>query len=538
MKRSALKPFTLFSKLALWALILLISLPILSLGFSWHRIDSGLWQHLSDNLLLELLGNTFQLLLGVAIGTGVLGISLAWLVTRCEFPGRRWFEWLLFLPFAVPAYVLAFVFLGVFDYAGPVQSFFRNTLNMQGGLDIREGVWGVAFIMSLVFYPYVYLLTRSAFLAQPPNYTEAARSLGDSPFRAFWRVSLPLARPAVIAGLSLALMEVLADFGTVAIFNYDTFTTAIYSSWVDYRSLETAAQLSTLLLIIAATLIALEHYQRGKRAFHSGLPRQQTRYRLHGVKAIAAWGYLSGVLLLAFGLPLIQLSLWTYQSFSGWDPRLSEWIGNSLILAVFSALLTVLIALILNAVIHNHPLSRLQTFGIRFTTLGYALPGSVLAVGVMLLLFEVDSLLDGGLWFSSGLFALVIAYMVRFMAVAFGPVESSFKTIKPSISEAARNLGASPLELFKRIYWPLLTPGLLTALFLVTLDILKELPATYLLRPFGWDTLAVRTFELSTEGLYEAAALPALVLMVIGLAGLVIIEVLRARAEKRHPISH
>ncbi len=528
-----MKPFTLFSKLALWALILLISLPILSLGFSWHSIDGELWQHLSDNLLFELLGNTFQLLLGVAIGTGLLGISLAWLVTRCEFPGRRWFEWLLFLPFAVPAYVLAFVFLGLFDYAGPVQSLLRETFQWQGGIDIREGVWGVAIIMSLVFYPYVYLLARSAFLAQPPSYTEAARNLGNSPFRAFLRVSLPLARPAIIAGLSLALMEVLADFGTVAIFNYDTFTTAIYSSWVDYRSLETAAQLSTLLLIIAATLIALEHYQRGKRAFHSGLPRQQARYHLTGFKAAATWIYLTSVLALAFGLPLVQLSLWSLESFTAWDPRLTEWIGNSLLLAVFSALLTVFIALILNAIIHNQPLNRLQRFGIRFTTLGYALPGSVLAVGVMLFLFELDGWFKGALWFSGGLFALIIAYMVRFMAVAFGPVESSFKTIKPSISEAARNLGATPFELVKRIYWPLLTPGLLTALFLVTLDILKELPATYLLRPFGWDTLAVRTFELSTEGLYEAAALPALVLMGIGLAGLVIIEILRARTEKR-----
>ncbi|MGC9385967.1 MAG: ABC transporter permease [Hydrogenovibrio sp.] len=528
------RPFHYFSQLALWCLIGFVSLPILSLGFSWIQVDGDLWVHLSDTLLTELFSHTFQLLFAVAIGTGFLGISLAWLVTQCEFPGRRWFEWLLFLPFAVPAYVLAFVFLGVLDYAGPLQSFIRETFGVGGGVDIREGVWGIAVIMSLVFYPYVYLLTRSAFLSQPPSYTEVARSLGASPLQAFFRVSLPLARPAIIAGLSLALMEVLADFGTVAMFNYDTFTTAIYSSWVDYRSLETAAQLSTLLLIIAATLMALEHYQRGKRAFHSGLPRQRNRYPLTGLKALITVLYVFSVLLLAFILPLVQLTLWSVEAFTSWDPRLLDWTRNSLTLATSAALITVAIALVLNAILHNQRLNRFQALGIRFATLGYALPGSVLAIGVMLFLFELNSLFSEQLWLTSGLFALITAYVVRFLAVAFGPVESSFKTIKPSISEAARNLGATPIELMKRIYWPLLTPGILTALFLVTLDILKELPATYLLRPFGWDTLAVRTFELSTEGLYEAAALPALILMGIGLAGLVIIEWLRARTERHY----
>lgn len=509
-------------------------LPLLSLLGAWSEIDSELWQHLKNTLLTELITNTLVLLFWVGIGTGLLGISMAWLVARCEFSGRRWFEWALFLPFAVPAYVLAFVFIGVFDYAGPLQSWFRDWGFMQGGFDIRQGVWSLALTMSLVFYPYVYLLARSAFLTEPPHFTEAARTLGSSPFQSFLRVSLPLARPAIIAGLSLAMMEVLADFGTVAMFNYDTFTTAIYSSWVDFRSIETAAQLSTLLVAFAVVLIALEQWQRGKKAFHSGKLHRAQRYQLNAWQARLAQGFLGLILFFAFLLPVIQLGIWAWSVFDyAWDERYYGWISNSMLLASIGAILTVFAAFAMNALTHNTLVTRAQRLGMRATTLGYALPGSVLAIGVMTVLVNIQQWTGAEVWLSSSLFALVIAYMIRFMAVANGPVESSFKVIKPSISEAARTLGASPIRIAKEIYWPLLKTGLLTAALLVGLDILKELPATYLLRPYGWDTLAVRTYELSAEGLYEEAAIPALLLLAIGTLGLMLTERLRLKSESK-----
>jgi len=513
-----------------WGLVLLILAPIVTLFTSWQAVESSLWQHLVDTLLSELVLNTLTLLISVGIGTAVLGVSMAWLVTRCEFSGRGIFEWLLFLPFAVPAYVLAFVFLGVFDYSGPLQETLRAAFSWQGGLDIREGVWGIALTMSLVFYPYVYLLARSAFLSQPSQLTEVSQSLGASPTQSFFKVSLPMARPAIAAGVTLALMEVLADFGTVSIFNYDTFTTAIYSSWVDYRSLETAAQLSTLLVFFAAILILLEQFQRGRKAFDNKGTAIIQRYPLSKTKSALVIGYLSFILLLAFIIPLVQLSLWTLNTIEhAWDSRYWSWLSNSLLLAISAAFLTVLIAVIFNIITHNKRATRLQRFGIKATTLGYALPGSVLAIGVMSLLVSIQNTSGMTLWLSSSLIALVLAYIIRFMAVAYGPVESGFKSIKPSINEAARNLGASPFTLLQKIYWPLLKPGLLTALFLVTLDILKELPATYLLRRDGWDTLTVRTYELSAEGLYEEAAIPALMLLLIGLIRLMLIEALRQK---------
>lgn len=509
--------------------------PLLHLFSAWSSIDSALWHHLQQTLLTELIINTLTLAFWVALGTGFLGISIAWLVTRCEFAGRRWFEWTLFLPFAMPAYVLAFVFLGIFDYTGVLQSWLRDWGLITGGWDIRQNVSTLALTMSLVFYPYVYLLARSAFLTEPPHFNEVARTLGYPPLKSFFHLSLPLARPAIIAGLSLAIMEVLADFGTVAIFNYDTFTTAIYSSWTDFRSIETAAQLSTILIAFAVLLIALEQWQRGKKTFYSNKHHRPQTYPLKGWKAKLAQGYLTLILSLTFIIPVIQLGLWSWQTLeTSWDARYYQWIGNSLLLAATAALITALLAFMMNLLIHNGPVSRLQKLSMRAITLGYALPGSVLAIGVMAVFIDIQQGLNIQLWLNTSLFALMVAYIIRFFAVANGPIESRFQAIQPSIAQSAQTLGASPLRIAQKIYWPLLKTGVLTAILLVGLDILKELPATYLLRPYGWDTLAVRTYELSAEGLYEAAAIPALLLLIIGCIGLILTERIRLKNEPKN----
>lgn len=507
--------------LVLASLVLLLLLPTIHLATSWQIIDYELWQHFADNLLSELIINTLLLVLAVAFGTILLGVSLAWLVVMYEFPGRRWLSWLLLLPFAMPAYVLAFVFLGTFDYGGTFQQWIRP-IGIEY-FDIREGVFGPALVLTLVFYPYVYLLARTAFSNQSISMIESARILGCSPIQVFWRISLPLARPAIAAGVSLALMETLADFGTVALFNYATFTTAIYSVWEDFRSLAAAAQLSTLLLFFALLVLGIEKYSRGRRSYVQQARLENPPFQL---KPWQQW-FLSAmvwfVLLIVLIVPVTQLGIWAYHNVvDEWDSRYIDWFYNTLLLSLTAALATVLMALLLNVLrkrFSNKPLQLL----LLSARLGYALPGIVLAIGIMGVMVWFNELLSTN-WFIGGLFALYLAYMVRFVAVAYGPIESRLDTIRPSVIEAARNMGANATRLLWEIYLPLLKPGLIAAFILVFLDISKELPATYLLRPFGWDTLAIRIFELSSEALYERAAVPSLLLLLMGVIGLLILR--------------
>lgn len=520
--------------IALWGLIILISLPLLRILSAWLEPSSAIWQHLSDTLLWDMIGNTLWLLLGVGIGVTLLGVSLAWFVTMCEFPGRKLLEWMLFLPFAIPAYVLGFVYLGLFDFPGPVQTFLRESFGWSG-LDIRDGKLSIMIVMSLVLYPYVYMLARNAFYSQNNTLVESARLLGMSGFGIFWRISVPMARPAIAAGVMLALMETLADFGTVAIFNYSTLTSGIFSVWENFRSLQAAAQLSTLLLGIAILLIFIERWSRGRARYDSNKRMTLRPYKLKGHQAWLVTTLVASVVLFAFILPVLQLLFWSLASLNlEWDTRYLDWISNSFLLAVGSALLTVGLAVIVNSVRQQTNLSWPLKTGIRFANLGYALPGSVLAVGIMLLIIDIGEFVSPGqgIWLSSGIFALLLAYMVRFLAVAYGPVESSFDSITPSMTEAARSLGANTPRLVSQVYFPLLKPGLVVAGFMVAVDVMKELPATYLLRPYGWDTLAIRVYELSSEGLYERAAIPSLMLLGLGLLGLYMVH----RINKRYKI--
>jgi len=499
-------------------LVFLLILPVLNLMSAWGELDVSIWQHFNDTLLWELITNTLLLVLGVSLGTLVLGVSLAWFVVMVEFPGRKWLSWLLLLPFAMPAYVLAFVFLGALDYGGTVQLWLQP-LGI-GFFDIREGVLGPALVLSLVFYPYVYLLARSAFANQSMTMIESARIFGCSPWGVFWRVSLPLARPAIAAGVSLALMETLADFGTVALFNYNTLTLAVYSAWEDFRSLAAAAQLATLLMLFALLIFSVEKLSRGRRRY---IQSQQLQTPPFVPSRSRQWAVTVGiifVLLIVLALPVLQLVLWGYQTLAQeWDQRYWQWLNNTLILSVLAVSLTVSLALLLNALEQRYQTSSHLKFILTLTRLGYALPGVVLAIGIMGVMAWFNDWL-GVSWFIGGIFALMLAYVVRFLAVAHGPIHSRFQNIKPSVIEAARNMGAGPSRLLIEIYLPLLKTGLATAAILVFLDISKELPATYLLRPFGWDTLAIRIFELSAEGLYERAAVPSLMLLALGILGL------------------
>jgi iron(III) transport system permease protein len=513
--------------LPVWGVAALVLLPLSVLALSWQSVDMEIWAHLWTTQMPRLLGNTLTLLAGVGIGVTVLGVSLAWLTSLCDFPGRRWLDWALMLPFAIPAYVLAFVFVGLLDFAGPVQSVLRDWLGSGIRFPRVRSTGGVIVVLVLVFYPYVYLLARSAFLAQGRGLMEAARVLGQSPWQAFRRVALPVARPAIGAGVALAMMETLADFGAVSVFNFDTFTTAIYKTWYGFFSLSSAAQLASLLLL--AVMLVLYGERRARGAGHAGSerPRLGALYPLRGAKAWVATGWCLLVFACAFVIPVFQLLVWCWQRGRfDLDERYLALILHTLYLGGLAALITVGLALLLVFARRLSPSVTIRA-GISLANLGYALPGSVLAVSIMLAFSYLDRILVVPLSSALGgagrplllgsLSALLLAYLVRFMAVAYGPLESSLARIRPSLPEAARSLGAGHWAVLGKVYLPLLAPGMFSAALLVFVDVLKEMPATLLMRPFGWDTLAVRIFEMTSEGEWARASLPALTLVLVGL---------------------
>ena len=523
------------------AVALLVLLPLSVLMFSWHEVDQQIWAHLWQTQLPRLLGNTLVLVLGVGIGVTLLGVSLAWLTSLCEFPGRRWLDWALMLPFAIPAYVLAFVFVGLLDFAGPLQTLLREWF----GSDVRfprvRSTGGGIIVLVLVFYPYVYLLARNAFLAQGKGLMEAARVLGLSPWRAFWRVALPMARPAIGAGLALAIMETLADFGAVSVFNFDTFTTAIYKTWYSFYSLTSATQLASLLLLAVMLVLYGERRARGAVRPVNERARSKALYHLKGGKALAASTWCGLVFACGFVIPVLQLIVWFWQRGRfDLDERYSALILHTLYLGAMAALITVSVALLLAFARRMAP-TRLMRSTVGVANLGYALPGSMLAVAIMLAFSYLDRELVIPLssWLGGAgkpvllgsLSALLLAYMIRFMAVAYGPLENSLARIRPSLPEASRSLGVGGVGLFFKVYLPLLVPGALSAALLVFVDVLKEMPATLLMRPFGWDTLSVRVFEMTSEGEWARAALPALTLVLVGLLPVIL---LIRRSARRH----
>jgi iron(III) transport system permease protein len=514
----------------------LVAVPILAVVLSFLTPAYAVWAHLWRTQLVELLRNTLILLLGVGLGTLGVGTLLAWLVVFYEFPGRRAFEWALVLPLALPAYVIGFVFLGLFDFAGPLQSSLRQVFGPALRLpDVRSG-WGVVVAMTLVLYPYVYTLGRAALLEQAPEAFESARSLGRSRARAFWDVSLPLARPALVAGTTLACMEALADYGTVATFSYRTLTEAVYRVWHGMFDRLAATQLAVVLLGLAGLLMALERLSRGRARFTQGRrpTRPPVRAQLTGLSAAAASGVCGVVWILGFGLPVGQLVLWAGAILhrDGLPSGFLGALGTTLGLAATAATLTLVVALVLAYAVRLRPAAGIRAL-VRVAALGYALPGAVIAVGVLLPLSLLDHALartaagslgvDVGLLLTGTAVALVYAYVVRFLAVSLHAVEASLGRIPRSFDEIARSLGAGPGRTLRAVHMPLIRRGLLAALLLVFVDVMKEMPATILLRPLSLDTLAVAVWRQTAESLWEEAAVPALTLVLAGLIPVVLL---------------
>jgi iron(III) transport system permease protein len=505
-------------------------LPLVVILSATFVPETEVWSHLARFVLPEVIANTLKLVIGVAVLSGVLGTALAWLTAMCEFPGRRFFDWALLLPLAIPAYVFAFVAVGFLDYAGPLPTWWRSVFGAHAWFPPIRSTGGVIIVLSLAMYPYVYLLARSAFLTQGRRALEAAQALGLGRMKAAWRVALPMARPWITAGVALVCMETLADFGAVSVFNYNTFTTAIYRAWFGMFSISAALELSGVLLIFVVLALVLERRSRSAASFSSArdVSRDSPRLTLPPAARWSAFAATAFVFLLAFVLPMLQLSYWTVEhAAADLDLRYVGFVARSLLLAGSAALVVVAASVALAYTARRNP-SRISRSVVRIATIGYAVPGTVLAVGILVPVILFNNALQDLLrsWFGSGapalflqgtLLTVLIAYLARFLAVGFNPVESGLQRVTHSIDEAAISLGVVGGALLRKVHVPLLRTSLATAATLVFVDVMKEMPITLLTRPPGWDTLAVRVFEMTSEGEWERAALPAVAIVLVGL---------------------
>jgi len=514
-----------------------VIIPILVILASFLHPEPKIWQHIVDTLLVDLLKNTLLLCIGVLVGTFCIGVGTAWLTAVCDFPGRRFFNWALMLPLAVPTYVLAFVFIGLLDFSGPVQTLLRAYIasSVKWFPNIRSA-GGIILVMSLALYPYVYLLARNAFKTQGKRVMEVSQALGHSRAKTFFKAALPMARPWIASGLMLVLMETLADFGAVSIFNYDTFTTGIYKAWFGFFSLSAAAQLSSVLLIFVFLVIIVEQQMRAKMQFNQvgKMTTEASRIRLNGWKKWIVCGSLSAILLIAFIIPCLQLLIWSVGSISvELDSRYIGLLFRSIFFSSIAAAVITGLGLLM-AYIQRQYSDFTTKWTIRLSTMGYALPGTVLAVGIVIMISFVDRQIIwvikeiSGTQFNSILngtiITVIFAYTVRFLTAGFNSVNSSMYRITRSLDEASTILGITGLNLLRRVHVPILINGLYTAAMLVFVDVMKEMPITLMTRPFGWDTLAVKIFELTTEGEWQRAALPSITLVLASLIPLILIN--------------
>ncbi len=528
------------------AIAFLISTPVMVVLASIFTDSGEIWSHLVSTVLISYIINSLGLMLGVSVGVLLIGVGTAWLVTMCRFWWSNIFEWGLLLPLAAPAYLLAYTYTNMLDYFGPVQTWLRNLFGWSSVADywfpdIRSLPGAIAMLV-LVLYPYVYLLARVAFLEQCTCTLEASRSLGCTPWRSFVTVAIPLARPAIIAGLALALMETLSDFGTVKFFGVNTFTTGIYRTWLGMGERAAAAQLSAVLMIFIFVLILLERWSRSQSRYYQSRShyQSQSKFQLGGIRAILA--AIACLLPVAFGF-LIPAAYLLQMTIANAEKTINQEFFNlashSLILATITAGLGLAIALILAYGQRLRP-NLLMRFAVRIAAMGYAIPGSVIAVGVLIPIGRFDNTLDSwmranlgistGLLLSGTITALVFAYLVRFLAVSFNSVESSLGKIKPSLDDAARSLGHNPSSTLVKVHAPLMSGGMLTAAMLVFVDVMKELPATLVIRPFNFDTLAVQVYQYaSDERLIEAAA-PALAIVLVGIIPVIFLSLRIAKS--------
>ena len=521
------------------AISALVAMPILALLFLSLNPNNGLelWQHLASTVLLDYALSSLTLMFGVAVLTLLLGVSSAYIVTQYRFKGVGFFNWALLLPLAMPAYITAYSYTGLLDVAGPIQNMLRESWGLAYGdywfPEIRS-MGGAIFVLSFVLYPYVYLLARASFLEQSQHLRDVGRILGLNRRQSFIKITLPIACPAIMAGLALTLMETLADFGAVSYFGVNTFTTGIFRTWYGLGSISGAAQLALMLLSFVLLLLALEKNANKHQAFHTKKSKNPAEpEKLHGSKQVLVIFLVFLPLLFGFIIPVTQLLLWAVADNAElFTYRFWSLITNTVTLAALTALLAVALALLISYS-HRISQSRVSRVAKKVAGLGYAVPGLVIAVGTLIPLAFLDNSIDSflrahmnissGLLLSGTLVALITAYLVRFLAVAINSVDAGLNSIAPNMDQAARSLGLSPLAVLKKVHLPIINSSVLTALLIVFVDVMKELPATLVLRPFNFNTLAVRAYELAADERLSDAALPSLAIVLVGLLPVILL---------------
>ncbi len=553
---STRKTFAFVRKLDGWsaaalAAALLVTFPIVTVFVLAAAPDTPVFGHLASTVLPRYLRTTAGLMLGVGIGTAVLGVATAWLVTMYRFPGAQLFQWALLLPLAIPAYVIAFIYTEILDFSGPVHTGLRALTGWQTPRDywfpeIRS-LGGAISMMTLVLYPYVYLLARAAFLEQAAGVIEVSRTLGRGPWRTFFSVSLPLARPAIVIGISLALMETLNDFGTVDFFAVPTLTLGLYDVWRNMNSLAGAAQIATIVLSIVVVLILAERFARRSQRYFNTTRRLNPSppIRLTPGAAAVAWTVCAFPVALGFLLPAVWLvyDAVLYRELAETEIFLRA-ATNSLMLSSLAALIAVTIAIVLayGARLSGGPVLRIAT---RLASVGYAVPGAVLAIGVLIPMAWFDNSIDAffrdrfgvatGLLLSGTIVALTFGYVVRFLALALGAMETSLARVTPSIDGAARTLGAGPGRTLLRVHLPIVRGSMLAAVILVFVDGMKELPMTIVMRPFNFETLATQVHQYSANERFAQAAPAALGIVLVGLLPVILLS--RAIGRRREPLA-
>jgi iron(III) transport system permease protein len=511
------------------ALMAVLTLPVLSVLLSWLELDAEslpILTQLLQTVLPEYGLTSLLLCLSVALGVSVVGMATASAVTLFDFPGRRFFAWALLLPLAMPAYVVAYAYTDFLQYAGPLQTWMRGSLGLQGRLlpEIRS-LGGAVLVFTVSLYPYVYLLARTALSERAVHLMEAARLLGAPLSRRIREVALPLARPAVAAGVALALMETLADFGVSSYFGIQTFTAGIYKAWLAMDNRLAAAQLASVLLLVVAVLLKIEHQAQKRMRFSTSRggragAADAAPTRLRGRRAGAAWLVCALPILLGFLLPVLFMLRPLVASWGElpWT-QFVRWSINSVGLAGLSAALATGIALGLAFALRRRPDWPTRA-AVQLASLGYAVPGAVIVVGLLLPVGWLQAAAPqtaAGYWVTGTVLGIVWAYLVRFTAVALQSVQSGYSRIPVSFDDSARMLGSTGAALLLKVHWPLLQRSVGTAALLVFVDVMKELPATLVLRPFNSDTLAVVTYQLARDERLGEAALPALALVLVGL---------------------
>lgn len=523
-----------------WVFALLLTLPIMALIYEALLPTEDIFHHLWVTVLPTYISNTFWLVLLVMAFSLLCGVPAAWLMAMCELPGKRWLQWALILPLAMPSYIVAFVYTDLLDFSGPVQDSLRQWFGWQSAADyyfpaIRT-LGGAALILGLVLYPYVYLLARTAFMEQSTSLIQSSRLLGCTPWQSFKRVSLPLARPSIAVGLSLVAMETLAEFGTVNFFAVNTLTTAVYDTWLGYGSLNAAAKISAIMLLVVMLLLSMERMSRKRQqVFQKSMGHeQQAGYQLAGLAKWSALLFCWTLVTLGFLLPFVILCYHATHYFDqAWNSQFFEYSFNSLLLSTLVAGVALMIGLLLGMT-HRLTGKSYSVVPMRLASMGYALPGTVLAIGVLVPLTSLDfAINDAALWlgvtepgllFTGTMTAIAFGYLVRFGAMAIGSVESSLSKVSPSLDMVTQTMGYSPGAMMMKVHMPLIRKGMLAGALLVFIECMKELPAALLLRPFNFQTLATYVYQFVSDEQLELGALPAIVIVLVGLIPLIFLN--------------